>query len=109
VDLKLNFLKEATLHKRVTYLEEKNRSNKKTKSYDEILRRVVLKAHSCAVKEVERAVVAVEGIGSGRSYSSGLSFRSRLPDWKRTLLVTALDELYDVEDPYGLQVNEFIF
>ena len=108
MDIKLNFLKEATLHKRITYLEEKNRSNK-AKSYDEILRRVVLKAHSCAVKEVERAVVAVEGIGSGRSFSSGLSFWSRLPDWKRTLLVTALDELYDVEDPYGLQVNEFLF
>ena len=108
MDIKLNFLKEATLHKRITYLEEKNRSNK-AKSYDEILRRVVLKAHSCAVKEVEWAVVTVEGIGSGRSYSSGLSFRSRLPDWKRTLLVTALDELYDVEDPYGLQVNEFLF
>jgi len=108
VDLKLNFLKEATLHKRITYLEEKNRSNK-AKSYDEILRRVVLKAHSCAVKEVKWAVVNVEGIGSGRSFSSGLSFWSRLPDWKRTLLVTALDELYDVEDPYGLQVNEFLF
>ena len=108
MDLKLNFLKEATLHKRITYLEEKNRSNK-AKSYDEILRRVVLKAHSCAVKEVKWAVVNVEGIGSGRSFSSGLSFWSRLPDWKRTLLVTALDELYDVEDPYGLQVNEFLF